>query len=370
MISPGPHRYVSSEGALQSLGEHLENYGERALIVGNKTALERYESTIRSSLKDVMIGSSFEVCLGECCLPEIERVAEEAREENSDMIVGVGTGRTMDVVKYASSMVSQACVTVPTVAGSAASYTDQVYLYTEDGEFLKREGLETCPELLLLDYAICGHADESHLVAGMGSSLAQTFPRKLTREELEVNHPRQMAYDLSRTLRDGLFDRGESALQAVTNGEITRDLETVLDMNVLHAGMIAMLGGRYFRAELAQYLAFHLLKYTSSEVLFGHVASFGLLVQELLRTGQKSNLEELIDFYGSVGLPMTFEELGLPDNQRESILGDAAEATVGVYHEGRNQDETLEVGELVSMISRVDELGRAVRQSGVDVLTD
>lgn len=365
MISIGPQRYVSAHGALQNLGDRLEPFGERALVVGNKTALERYEATIRSSLKEAMIGSSIEVSLGESCLPEIERIAEEGRKQESDMVVGLGAGKTLDVVKYAAQMLSQHCVTVPTVASSTASYTNQVYLYSEDGEFLKRESLDTCPDLMLMDYAICGLADPRHLIAGMGTALAQTFPRKLTRSELEVSQPRNIAFDLSRSLRDGLFERGADALEAVERGEVTRDLEAVLDMNVLHAGLIAMLGGRHFRAELAQFLALHLQKYTAGEVLFGEVAAFGLLVQELLRSGDESSLEPLADFYLEIGLPVTYDDLGLPSNQRDTILTDAVEKSLDLYYDVQQDDRSRRsVEEVVELLNRVDRKGMLHRQSG------
>lgn len=367
MFQLAPHRYRSASGALQGLGESLEPLGERALVVANKTALERFEDVVRSSLKESMIGVSFEVCLGQCCLPEVERLADEAEKDDADMIVGIGAGTTLDVSKYTARQLGCELVTIPSVASSYAAFSNLVYLYSEDGEFLEVKELETAPDLTLVDYKVVGLAPSRHMRAGMGVALATSYDFDVSREEIEHDQPSKMSYQLANHLRECLFETGAKALDDVKKGEVTGRVESVIEMNILQAGLISSLGGVDFRSMVAHQLARQLYPYVEEDVLYGDVVAFGLIVQQIFRGQEPGTMEDLFDFYRSVELPLTLDSLGLPENQHESILGDALES---VMDHLRNWDLALEVSEdrLAEAIETADDLGQRVIQSGVEEL--
>lgn len=367
MFRIAPHRYRSATGALQNLGESLEPLGERALVVANKTALERFEDVVRSRLKESMIGVSFEVCLGQCCLPEVERLTNEAEKDDADVVVGIGAGKTLDVSKYTAHQLDCNLVTVPSVASSYAAFSNLVYLYSEDGDFLEVKELETAPDLALVDYKIVGLASSRHMRAGMGVALATSYDFDVSRDEIEHDQPSKMSYRLANHLRESLFETGAKALEDVKKGEVTGRVESVIEMNVLQAGLISSLGGINFRSMVAHQLARQLYPYVGDDVLYGDVVAFGLIVQQIFRGQKPDTMEDLFDFYRSVELPLTLDSLGLPENQHESILEDALES---VMNHLRNWDLALEVSgdRLSEAIQQADDLGQRVIQSGVDEL--
>jgi len=362
-----PHRYQSARGALQELGEHLEPLGERALVIANKTALERFEDLVRSSLKDSMMGVSFEVCLGECCLPEVERLGEVADKEDADMIVGIGAGKTLDVAKYTAQKTGRRTVTIPSVASSYAAFSNQVYLFNEDGKFIEVKELEVCPDLLIMDYKVVGLAAPRYLRAGMGTALATSYQFTLSQEELEGHHPSRLAFELAAHLREQLFERGGKALQDVRREEVTGRVETILETNLLQAGLVSSLGGVSFRSMVAHHLAHEIQPYVQRDLLFGELVAFGLLVEHMLYGARPDSLVDLLEFFREVDLPLTLDELDLPGNQRGSILEDAAE-TITEKLSGWSFPFEFHPGALLEAVSQTDETGQKVRQSGVDSL--
>lgn len=364
MLKIAPHRYQSSSGALQELGEYLEPLGERALVIANKTALERFEDVVRESLKESMIGVSFEVCLGQCCLPEVERLADEAEKENVDIIVGIGAGKTLDVSKYTAAQSDTKLVTVPSVASSYAAYSSLAYLYSEDGDFLEMKEFDTAPDLTVVDYKIVGLAPSRHIRAGFGVAMATSYDFDLSREEIENHQPSKMAFGLAKNLRESLLEVGLKSLEDVKKGEVTGQVESVIEMNILQAGLISSLGGVNFRSIIAHQLARQLYPYGGENLLYGDAVAFGLIVQQIFRGQQPGTMDDLLGFYYDVELPLTLDSLGLPENQHESILEDALESVIDHL---KGWDLAFDVSEdrLGDAIETADELGQRVIQSGV-----
>ncbi len=367
MLKIAPHRYQSARGALGDLGEHLASIGERALVIANKTALDRFEDLVRESLKDSMLGVSFEVCLGECCPPEVERLAEVVDKEDADMVVGIGGGKTLDVAKYTAQKTGARTVTVPSVASSYAAFTNQVYLFNEEGSFINVEELEVGPDLLVLDYNVVGRASPDHLRAGMGAALATAYQFTLSQEELERHHPSKIAYELAAHLREQVFERGKKALQDVRRGEVTGRVETLMEINVLQAGLISSLGGASFRSMAAQHLAHELKPFVQKDLLFGELVAFGLLVEHVMHGARPESLHDLLEFFRSVGLPLSLEDLDLPENQRDSILRDAA-GNITQKLGGWPFPFELDRDGILEAVDRTDGVGQKVSQSGVSAI--
>ncbi len=364
MLNIGPHRYQAAKGALLDLGEQMEHLGERALIIGGKTALERFEDVIRSSLKEAMIGSSVEVCLGECCLPEIERLIEKVESERADIVIGMGGGKTLDTAKYVGELAETSVVTVPTIASSCAGFTNVVYVFNEDGEFIKQEQLSSCPDLMLVDYKVAGHAPSRFLGAGMANSIAISSGVGLSREDLKSSQPRQIAYELSRHVQKDLKERGTGAIADARKGEITGAMEAAIEINILESGLISCLGGRAFNMSLAHLLAHQLYRYCGEDIISGELVGFGTLVMESLKGEEREELQELYEFYREINIPLTLEELNLPANQRENILEEAAEVIVDQLEDWMFSFE-ITGDRLVKTILKTDSRGQKIQQGEI-----
>ncbi|MFP4687498.1 MAG: iron-containing alcohol dehydrogenase family protein, partial [bacterium] len=330
MLQIAPHRYQSAPGALQDIGKNLEQLGERALVIANKTVIERFEDVVRKSLKDSMIGFSFDVCLGECCLPEIERLVSIAEKQESDMIIGMGGGKTLDVAKYVAQLAGCKLITVPTVVSSCAAFTNVVHLYNEDGEFIKEEELDNSPDLLILDYKIAGLAPSRHFAAGMSLAFAATsgeFSRGDSKDLL-TSYPSRIALELAGHVRREVFERGKSAFSDVKKGELTAAIEEATEIIILETGLIHCLGGGAFRNSPGRLFAHFIHPYIDDNVLFGELVGLGTIIERNLYSSSVEELKDIYRFYRDIEIPLTLSQLGVPENQRGKIFSTVIEQIV------------------------------------------
>ncbi len=74
---------------------------------------------------------------GEASDNEINRVVAVAKEKNSDLIIGLGGGKTIDSAKAIADKVNLPVVIAPTVASTDAPTSALSVIYTDEGAFEK-----------------------------------------------------------------------------------------------------------------------------------------------------------------------------------------------------------------------------------------
>jgi hypothetical protein len=72
---------------------------------------------------------------GECSDEEIERLADIARKENSELIAGLGGGKTLDTAKAIAHELNVPAAVVPTLASTDAPCSALAVIYTAEGSF-------------------------------------------------------------------------------------------------------------------------------------------------------------------------------------------------------------------------------------------
>ncbi len=354
MLRIAPQRYLSGPKLLEGIGEHLEGLGERVLIIADKSSLERHEEVIREALKKSMLGVSFEVCLGECCQPEVERLVDKLEAEKADIAVGLGGGTTMDVAKFVGERSGCAVVTIPTVPSSPAAFTNHVHLYTEDGDFVEQLSLEVCPNLLLLDHKAAGLASSRYLAAGMAGAYSVT--RFLKREGEHFG--RKMARESSEKLRSFFYERGRGAIADVKKGEMTERLSSAVEAIILQAGLIITLAGTPMPGRIAHYMAQKLVPYAEEPLIYGEAASFCAIVQERLLG--ESEIEKLAKFFRDLQLPISLDGMSLPEHQQDTIVTEAAEEIAERF---QGEKIELEVDDVIKAVEECDALGRRLLEA-------
>ncbi len=170
-----------------------------------------------------------------------------------------------------------------------------------------------CPDLLILDYAIIKTAPKRTLVAGIGDAIAKWYEASVSsgnsRATLTI-----AAVQQARVLRDILLQKSASALENV-GGE---DWQEVVNACVLLAGVIGGLGGANCRTVAAHAVHNGLTHIPAAHgALHGEKVAYGILVQlrleEMIQGNQlaATSRQQLLKFYGEIGLPKTLEDLGL-----------------------------------------------------------
>ena len=82
---------------------------------------------------------------GECCTPEIERVTELVKAAGSDVVAGIGGGKTADTAKLAAIANGARIAIVPTIASTDAPCSAIAVRYTTDGSWRWRSSWSAIP---------------------------------------------------------------------------------------------------------------------------------------------------------------------------------------------------------------------------------
>lgn len=187
MIAPG--RYVQGRGAIGEIGEHTSLLGDRVLVVGGKTGIASTREGLTKSLGEKGISHVEELFQGECSDREIDRLTEIAREENCNVIIASGGGKSMDTVKVVATGINASTVIVPTTASTDAPCSALSVIYDDQGIFNRFYIPPRNPDLVLVDTEIIARAPVRLLVAGMGDALATWFEAEAAARSCAQNIP-------------------------------------------------------------------------------------------------------------------------------------------------------------------------------------
>lgn len=353
-----PSRYVQGYGELQRIREHVKQLGTTFLVIADDFVMSLTRDTIERSFKDSDKALVFQRFNGECSRHEIERLADISRSNKADAVIGVGGGKTLDTAKAVAYYCKVPVVIVPTIASTDAPCSALSVIYTEEGVFEEYLLLPKNPDVVLVDTAIVSKAPVRLLVAGMGDALATYFE---ARAAAEANKPAmaggkatEAALALARLCYDTLLNEGLKAKLAVENQVCTEAVEQIVEANTYLSGIGFESGG--LAAAHAIHNGLTVLEKTH-QYYHGEKVAFGTLVQLVLENSSLDEIEEVLDFCTSVGLPITLAQLGIEEIKPEDIRK-VAEAACAEGETIYNMPVEITVDAVYAAIIAADALGR------------
>ncbi len=324
-----PSRYVQGAGAIAEIGIHAARMGTKALFTGGKTALNVCGSTVEASLKDNKVGCHKEVFNGECSDKEISRLVSVAKANGADLVIAAGGGKVIDTGKAMGHEMKIPVIIAPTIAATDAPCSAVSVIYSEHGVFERYLVLPRNPDCVLVDTTLVANAPVELLVSGMGDALATYWEADTCAKSCKPNAltgacpPTLSSLALARLCYDTLLEYGLQAKLAVEKKSVTPAVEAVVEANTLLSGLGFESGG------LAGAHAVHngLTVLEASHAKFhGQKVAFGVVTQMVLEGRPSKDVDQVLNFCLSVGLPVCLEDLGVSGPSREDIRK-VAEAT-------------------------------------------
>nr|1KQ3_A Chain A, glycerol dehydrogenase [Thermotoga maritima] len=320
-----PGRYVQGAGAINILEEELSRFGERAFVViddfVDKNVLGE---NFFSSFTKVRVNK--QIFGGECSDEEIERLSGLVEEE-TDVVVGIGGGKTLDTAKAVAYKLKKPVVIVPTIASTDAPCSALSVIYTPNGEFKRYLFLPRNPDVVLVDTEIVAKAPARFLVAGMGDALATWFEAESCKQKYAPNMTGRLgsmtAYALARLCYETLLEYGVLAKRSVEEKSVTPALEKIVEANTLLSGLGFESGG--LAAAHAIHNGLTVLENTH-KYLHGEKVAIGVLASLFLTDKPRKMIEEVYSFCEEVGLPTTLAEIGLDGVSDEDLMKVAEKA--------------------------------------------
>jgi glycerol dehydrogenase len=345
-IMIAPRKYIQGPNALTQIGVQLEVLGmKNPLVLASPSAWNSVKDIVTEGLDAKGIQYAFTEFGRECTWKEIERVKGVCLAGGHDALVSCGGGKTLDAGRCAAAgaavdvgvvpprPIEQLgadihCIQVPTIAATDAPTSSVSVIYTEQGINQTAVLLPSNPSIVFVDTVIIAQAPVRFLVSGMGDALATYFEadasyRTATPCMITGGLATRATRALARLSFDLLLEYGVEAKLEAEIGVPGPGLEAVVEANILLSGLGFECGG-LSAAHAIGHAFTHIPESFEVDPLHGEMVGFGTLAQLMLEEREPKFLDEIFGFCKSVGLPTTFDEMGMK-NVTEEVLNKAAD---------------------------------------------
>jgi len=360
-----PARYTQGPYATEQLGAEIRNLGLEgpALIVAGRSAIRLLSETWGRTFAEAAMGYQVFTFAGECTAAEIWRGGQAARAMKARVVIGAGGGKVLDTARAIAADLSLPVINCPTLASSDAPCSALSVIYTQEGSFEEYRIYRRNPDLVLVDTAIIAKSPVRLLVAGMGDALATWFEAKACVhggvKNMRGGASTRTAFALAELCYKTLLDEGVTAIAALHQQEPSDSLERLVEANTLLSGL------GFESSGLAAAHAIHNGLTTAPGThgyMHGEKVAFGLISQLMLESQPQSVVDEVLAFSESVGLPITFAEIGI-GNPSQELLERVAKRATAPGETIHNEPITVTAESVVEAMRAADSLATSFRQS-------
>ena len=327
-----PGQVVRGSGALDRLGENCKSQGTKALVIGGKTALSKTKEKIKESLERTGVeAAGFVWYGGECCLENINMLADQASSCQADMIIAVGGGKALDTGKAAGAVCRLPVITVPTIAATCAAVTPLTVLYNQAGQFTDNLFFLQCPACVIIDTAVILDAPVVWLEAGLGDTLAKMYELRAASSVMEATSLTIAAVMNGQICYEIISLFGNAAREAVARQEGTAAFAAAVDAIILSAGMSSIFGGTDLRnaAAHAFYNGFTKIPATHATA-HGLIVGYGNLCLLALEGRSDEELLAEIELAQRCGIPVTLSQIAELTSEEIQLGAEAAVKTAAM----------------------------------------
>jgi glycerol dehydrogenase len=210
----------------------------------------------------------------------------------------------------------------------------------------------------VVDSEIIAKAPSRLLAAGMGDALATFFEARAVaasnKTAMAGGNTSLTALALAQLCYDTLLENGLKAKLAVDANTTSKAVEAIIEANTYLSGVGFESGG--LAAAHAIHNGLTVLEGTHG-MYHGEKVAFGTIVQLVLENACDCELEQVIGFCKTLGLPTTLQELGVGEAADEDLMA-VAKASCADGETIHNMPFEVTAEAVYSAIVVADKLGR------------
>ncbi|MFC3418725.1 glycerol dehydrogenase [Salinicoccus hispanicus] len=321
-VFQSPGKYIQGQGVLAKLGEETQKLAKKPLLISDEMVWSITSGTIKESFNTVDIDFAYEEFNGEASEVEIDRLSEAGKNNDVDIVIGVGGGKTLDTSKAIADNLKTPVIIVPTTASTDAPTSSLSVIYSDEGEFTGYRFYDKNPDLIIVDSNVVVNAPIKLFASGMSDAMATLVEARATLnrkgETMVGGQPTLASIAIAEKCEETLFKHGHAAFQAASKGLVTPQVNAVIEANTLLSGLGFENGG--LAAAHAIHNGFTTLSGDIHHLSHGEKVTYGTLVQLLLENSSDEKMFKYIDFYKSIGMPTTLKEMHLEDASFEDLV--------------------------------------------------
>ncbi|MEN2768245.1 iron-containing alcohol dehydrogenase family protein [Ornithinibacillus xuwenensis] len=315
-VKGAPNLYLCYEGVLDDLPSLLnKHHFQRPAIIHGEASWQAAKPFIH--LEEPATYVQYH---GDCTHQEVARVRDEASVVDTDVIIGVGGGKVLDIAKATGDTLHLPVILVPTLASNCAAWTPLSVFYDNDGNFLEYTVFNQSTYMVLVEPRIIVQSPVDYLRAGIGDTIAKWYEADVLTRHLESKPiPLEIALHAAGLCRDVLLREGKNAITALSSQVITPEFLQVVETIIMAGGMVGSFGDHYGRISGAHSIHNGLTYVNEThDYLHGDKVAFGVLVQ-LAIEDRLDEISFLLPYYKELELPISLAELGILENKAEAI---------------------------------------------------
>ncbi|MET3558263.1 glycerol dehydrogenase [Streptococcus rupicaprae] len=329
-VFASPSRYIQGKKVLFSSAEHLTNLGKQPLLLCDDTVYQ----IVGEGWITYLEAEGFKVTRvafnGEASDNEVNRVVAIGKESQSDFVIGLGGGKTIDSAKAIADLLQVPVVIAPTIASTDAPTSALSVIYTDQGAFEKYIFYSKNPELVLVDTQVICQAPPRLLASGIADALATWVEARAVIQKngttMAGGHQTIAGIAIAQVCEQTLFADGLQAMASCQAQVVTLAFENIVEANTLLSGIGFESAG--LAAAHAIHNGFTALEGDIHHLTHGEKVAYGTLTQLFLENRPKEELDKYIHFYQALNLPTRLAELHLADADYETLLKVGKQATI------------------------------------------
>lgn len=310
-----PDKYIQGAGLLERSAQYISPFGNKILLISDdivwKIAGEKFAKYLSNEGFTVK-RATFN---GESSANEIDRITEIGQSNKSEIIIGLGGGKTLDTAKGVSENLEGTLIIAPTAASADAPTAGLSVIYTDDGVFDHYAYYKQHSDLVLVDTQVIAGAPVRTLISGIADAFATNIEAKATEKSFGATFngrggvPTQAGLAIASKCEETLWKYAYEAVISNQNKIVTPELDKVVEANTLLSGLGFENGGLAAAHSIQD--GFTAISGEVHKLTHGEKVAFGTLVQLVLQETPHEELEKYLEFYTTLGLPVTLEQMHL-----------------------------------------------------------
>lgn len=310
-----PQHYLQQADLLSRAAQYLAPLGRRPFIISTPGAWRAVAPQLQPALAEAGIFAEPHWLEGYCTTQAVEKLQRLARDQQADLIIGIGGGRVLDAAKaVGDGEESWPVVTVPTQAATCAAWSPVSIFYDEQGGHSRSAPLKKLPALVLADSGVIARSDVRYLKAGIVDALAKWFEF----QPYQQQEPHRLSLNLKALMaREALrvFETfGAQALEDCRQQKITPALTQTIDGCIALAGLANSVRDELPTPGFAHAIHNRLTRQPElRDWLHGEKVGFCLLIQSILQHGEAD--PALLQLLRQFDAPLRLPELQGPRAQ-------------------------------------------------------
>nr|WP_282917321.1 glycerol dehydrogenase [Streptococcus canis] len=329
-VFASPSRYIQGKNALFTNAEILKQLGDNPILLCDDVVYGIVGKTFETYLKDKGITPVHVAFNGEASDNEINRVVAIAKDNGSNVIIGLGGGKTIDSAKAIADVLTVPVIIAPTIASTDAPTSALSVIYTDEGAFEKYIFYSKNPDLVLVDTQVICQAPKRLLASGIADGLATWVEARAVMQKngdtMAGGNQTLAGVAIAQACERTLFADGLKAMASCDRQVVTPALENVIEANTLLSGLGFESAG--LAAAHAIHNGFTALTGDIHHLTHGEKVAYGTLTQLFLENRSREEIDRYIDFYQAIGMPTTLKEMHLDTASPDDFLKVGRQATM------------------------------------------